>query len=262
MNRVKRLLIGLCFWGISMALGGCGRMYTKEDMERYAEERLEEKYGEEFEVCDFGNINGSVFEVYAYPKNNPDIIFEASYNVKVKGVNEYEYDHYIEELIATQYKKIAEESMEGFGYEYYIDIGLGRQDREVPLTNTSITIPEYNEITEKRFAIPSCEIYMTYDVLNEGDEYIYNYLCSIRNNMICYVSVYVVETTDFQKIIEDYATKSKTQGEVSRLLTYKYSNIGNGERKGYFNFAWPDTWETSYEDFEEIMKEVREDAKL
>ena len=178
--------------------------YTKEDMEKYAEERLEKKYGEEFVVCDFINISGTTFQAYAYPKNNPDIIFRISYNVKIKGESKYEYDHYIEELVAAQYKESAEKSLADFNYDYYVDIDLGWQRREVPITDTSITIEEYNEVTEDRYKIPTCIVYMSYDVLSENDQYIYDYLYNIRENMSCYVSVFIVEKEDFETIKEEY----------------------------------------------------------
>ena len=159
------------------SLSGCKKVYTKKDMIEYAEQTLEDKYGEEFQVRgDVFNVRGSSYSANVSPVNNPDIIFEAGYNV---AGSEASHDFYIEALVASQYKELAQKELEELSCDYYLQVKIHWDKRENPITNTDITIEEFNDITEEMFQEPDYFLYFSKDILEESDKHIYEIVLSI-----------------------------------------------------------------------------------
>ena len=268
MKKLKKvLIILLLLMGISLLFSGCEKRYTNEDRIECAKRKLSNKYGEEFQIIEvFGIENGS-FNVYAYSLDHPDVIFKAWYYSMSTNAEyaEYEYDRYIEALVAEQYKDLAKEQVKDLEYDYYIDSWLGSQTTEVPLTDTSITIEEYNAVSAQDKPTPRIEIYFTDKVLKENDEYIYDMLRRISDSLNCNLGVFFITEKDLEMVKTEYETCEKLDGEAVRYLerTYSCGNEWENGKHGYLTFNSEDSeliGQITFEEFKEEMEVIRKDA--
>ena len=93
MKKIKKLLtVIILLMGISVLLSGCEKTYTEKERIKFAQKKLSDKYGEEFEITYVFNADRRWFNVYAYSVNHPDVIFEASYDMEWSSYSEYDYD--------------------------------------------------------------------------------------------------------------------------------------------------------------------------
>lgn len=212
-------------------------------------------------MTEINYISGTTFNVYAYSVDHPNVIFDAHYNIAVSGYNEYEYDRYIEALVAEQYKALAEEQLEDVKYDYYIDSWLGMQDREVPLTDTSISIEEYNKVSSQGNHTPSIKLYIINTVLRENDEYIYNMLTNISNSSSCNFSVFFLSKADLTMVKTEFETRENLSGPTQNHLDTTYSWLSDWGKHGFIRFqAEAFGGYITFEEFKEEMEVIRHDA--
>ena len=249
---------------IYMMIVSCSKSYSIDDMKKYAEKKLEEKYGEEFVIKDVFDIwrNGS-FTIRAYPVNNPSLIFEGEYNVSVK-YSQYEYDCYIETIIGSQYEERISEMLEEYVFDYYVNVNIAMQDLGEPITDTDITIEEYDELFNEFYSYykhdPSFEFYLSEQILQKTDEEIYNMLKGITDQYDCSLGMYIVTEYDLNRIKRNFAEYEDINPELYRYLDGRYSILQDaGEtKKGHFGFASSNgKWNRKEEEFYNTMKEIR-----
>lgn len=255
MKQVKKLVtIILLIVGISMLLSGCEKIYTEKERIKFAQKKLSEKYGEEFKVTEVFNVQGNVFHVYAYSVNRPNVIFDASC---VMGSSTLGYDYYIEELVAEQYKALVDEQLVDFGYDYYIDSWCANiDDDSAPIMDTSMTIEEYNELSEHE---PKFNIYFSKEVLAEDNETLYELLKKVTSTTDCLLGFYVVTEEDLEKVRDEYSKRSIRSFEFHDYLETQYNiSAQRAEDRGYFGFRSIDgEWNRTEEDFYKIMEVIR-----
>ena len=259
-SKIKNLLLVGLIIGAIFSLTGCSKGYSINDMKKYAEKKLEEKYGEEFVIKDVFDIwrNGS-FSIRAYPVNNPSLIFEGGYNVSVK-YSPYEYDCYIETIIGSQYEENISEMLEGYDFDCYVYVHVGREDFGEPITDTDITIEEYNELFTYDNNDPSFELYLSEQILQKSDEEIYKMLKSITDKYDCSLGMYIVTEYDLNRIKRNFDEYEDINPELYRYLDGRYSILQDaGEtKKGHFGFASSNgKWNRKEEEFYNTMKEIR-----
>ncbi len=249
------LILALVF-----SLSGCKKVYTKKDMIEYAEQTLEDKYGEEFQVRgDVFKVRDTAFRVNVSPVNNPDIIFEAGYNV---AGSEASHDYYIEALVASQYKELAEKELEELSCDYYLQVKVHWDKRENPITNTDITIEEFNDITEEMFQEPDYFLYFSKDILEKSDEYIYETILSIMEIREGRVDIFVLMEEDLELVKTELSERYDLDGSTMSYIYDEYDGESINRKKGYIHFMGGSQKEKlSYEEFTEKMEVIREDAK-
>lgn len=270
MKRVRKIVLAVVLiLGIGALLSGCSKRYTDEDRIEYAQKLLFNKYGERFKITEvFGTDNRwGWFDVYAYSVNHPDVIFRGHYGMDENDeYTESENDYYIEELVAEQYKDLAEEELKDFAYDYYLDSRLrGRQEREIPLTDSTITIEEFNAITEDKHKDAHFYLYITDEALKESDEYLYDTLKSVAECIEYATGVFFFTKKDLEMIKDEYKIHSVLNGSTQTYIDSNYSWISEwkyGDHKhGYIMFQAP-AYDgiITFEFFQEQMAVIRADA--
>ncbi len=260
MGKRKTCLLVMLIFALVLSLSGCKKVYTKKDMIENAEQTLEDKYGEEFQVRgDVFNVRGSSYSANVSPVNNPDIIFEAGYNV---AGSEYNHDFYIRALIASQYKELAEKKLEGLSCNYYLKVKIFYSESENLITDTGITIEEFNNITEESQEIEYF-LYLSKDMLKESDEYIYETILSIMELREGRFDIFFLLEEDLEQVKSNYSERYSLDGATMDLLYDGYTGKLIDGKKGYIHFLGGTVQEEklSYEEFTEKMEVIREDAK-
>ncbi|MBR3025075.1 MAG: hypothetical protein IKN85_14785 [Oscillospiraceae bacterium] len=142
---MKKSILAIVMTGLLFSLTSClpefpDLMVTTEEYQEKTKALLEEKYGEKFEiVCSAGD------EATAYPVANPDLLFMAKRNFKSSIVD----DTYIQEIVGLQYKKLAEEVLKDFKYDYYLDVDFEFTYDPID-AKQDVTIKEFKKVfTEK-----------------------------------------------------------------------------------------------------------------
>ena len=135
---------------------------TSGEYAETTEKLLEKKYGEKFKVIRYGNNRATV-----YPEANPNLMFTARRFSKSKHVD----DDYIQEIVGLQYKKLAEDVLKDFKYDYYLDVDLeftyepidAKQDvtiEEFKKVFPGIVKPNYNwYVSEEALELENKELY-------------------------------------------------------------------------------------------------------
>ena len=232
-------------------------------MIEYAEQTLEDKYGEEFQVRgDVFNVKGSSYKVNVSPVNNPEIIFEAVYNVEG---SDYDYDLYIESIVASKYKALVEEQLGEISCDYYLSTRLYLSNSENPITNTNITIEEYNNLVDEEAQNPDYTLYLSKKMLVESDEYIYSILVSIietKSPEQPILDVFFLEDEDLALVKSRLSERYELDGSTMDIIYDGYTGKLAKGKKGYLLFSGAKQGEKlSYEEFTEKMEVIREDAK-
>lgn len=261
MEKRKKYVSVILILMLILLLTGCERIYTKKDMIRYAEKTLEDKYGEEFQVRgELFNVSGSCFEANVSPVNNPEIIFEVSYNAKG---SEYNRDYYIRALIASQYKELAEKELETIPCDYYLQVKVRFSEGETPITDTGVTIEEFNNITEETSQEIEYFIYFSKDILKESDEYIYEKIQSIMEIREGRLDIFFLMEEDLELVKTEFSERYELDGSTMTYIHEKYVSEAKGGKKGYIHFIGENIQkeQLNYEEFIEKMEEIREDAK-
>lgn len=261
MGKTKKYVSVMLILILILSLTGCERIYTKKDMIRYAENTLEDKYGEEFQVRgELFNVSGSCFEANVSPVNNPEIIFEVSYNA---AGSEYNFDYYIEALVASQYKELAEKELAEIPCDYYLQVKIHWDKRENPITNTDITIEEFNEITDEMFQEPDYFLYFSKDILQESDDYIYETIISIMEIREGRFTIFFLNDEDLELIKTELSERYGLDGSTMTYIYQEYTGKVVDGKLGYIRFARGNGTkeQLSYEEFIKIMEEIREDAE-
>ena len=260
MGKRKTCLLVMLILALILSLSGCKKVYTSKDMIEYAEQTLEDKYGEEFQVRgDVFNVKGSSYKVNVSPVNNPEIIFEAVYNVEG---SEYDYDLYIESIVASQYKALVEEQLGEISCDYYLSTRLYLSNSENTITNTNITIEEYNNLVDEEDQNPKFKLYLSQDILLDTDKSIYERLLSIIEIGECRLDIFIITKEDLELVKSEFSERYELDGSTMTYIFEQYaSGVKNG-KKGYIHFLGGEQEKSlSYEEFTKIMEEIREDAK-
>ncbi len=260
MGKRKTCLLVMLIFALVFSLSGCKKVYTKKDMIEYAEQTLEDKYGEEFQVRgDVFNVRDTAFQVNVSPVNNPEIVFEAGYNV---AGSEASHDFYIEALVASQYKELAEKELGEIPCDYCLRVEVPWDKRENPITDTSITIDEFNKITEEKYQNVKFTIYFSKEILEETDDYIYGKLLSIIEIHESRLKVFFLTKEDLELVKSDYSERYRLEGSTMDIIYDGYTGKLIGGKKGYIYFLGGEQKEKlSIEEFTKKMEEIREDAK-
>ena len=260
MGKRKTCLLVMLIFALVLSLSGCKKVYTRKDMIEYAEQTLEDKYGEEFQVRgDVFNVRDTAFQVNVSPVNNPEIVFEAGYNV---AGSEASHDFYIEALVASQYKELAEQELEELSCDYYLQVKIHWDKRENPITDTNITIEEFNEITEEMFQKPDYFLYFSKDILEKSDEYIYETILSIMEIREGRVDIFILMEEDLELVKTELSERYDLDGSTMSYIYDEYDGESINRKKGYIHFMGGSQKEKlSYEEFTEKMEVIREDAK-
>lgn len=260
MGKRKACLLVMLILALVFSLSGCKKVYTRKDMIEYAEQTLENKYGEEFQVRgDVFNVRDTAFQVNVSPVNNPEIVFEAGYNV---AGSEASHDFYIEALVASQYKELAEKELEELSCDYYLQVKIHWDKREKPITDTNITIEEFNDITEEMFQKPDYFLYFSKDILKESDEYIYEIVLSIMEIREGWLDIYILNNKDMESVETEFNERYELDGSTKTYIYEQYASEVDGGKKGYVCFLGGEQKEKlSYEEFTKKMEEIRGDVK-
>ena len=136
---------------------------------------LEEKYGEKFEVVEYG------YKLYCdalvRPVSHPDCFFTVRYHFTDTddGIS---YDTYVKRNVELKFKHLAEEKLTDFKYDHYVDVSINNS-ADVPSSDPDISIEEFKKIYPQE-TTPSYYIFFTYDTLKEiSYEELYRYVNSI-----------------------------------------------------------------------------------
>lgn len=239
---LKRLVAGMLIVSCICGLAGC-TVYTKNDLVNYTKKRLEEEYGEKFEIKTV--IDGS--NTIAYPVNNPELLFETSYVIRNgNGRNEY-----LEEIVAQQLKELIEEKLADFKYKYYVDVDVP-WTKALVTADKNITIEEYAKLSGQT---PRYDIFLSSKVLDCKDESLHNLSKEIASAQTftqeCYIYIYFLTDEYFNKVIDNFSTYPSTTPSLHRELESEFGSvalmsINNGELR------------ENFDKFNEKIKEIRE----
>ncbi|MDO5151233.1 MAG: hypothetical protein Q4D76_17865 [Oscillospiraceae bacterium] len=198
---------------LAICLTGC---YTSTDLAEFTKEKLKEKYGEEFEII---YVSGDGHKTTVHPVNNPDLYFTAQYWMKSKDGR----DSYIQEIVASQYKALAEDVIKDFDYDYYLDVDLEYGFESVDVS-TDVTIEEYKKANPK-VTEPRYYWYVSDEALEMSDEEIYDWINKIANiteQDDSWVQLFFIDNEFESKVKENYKKFSYAQesfyGELCRTL--------------------------------------------
>lgn len=196
-----------------MCLTGC---YTSTDLAELTKEKLKEKYGEEFEIV---HVSGDGHETTVYPLSNPDLLFTARYWIKDGSGR----DSYIQEIVCSQYKKLAEEVLKDFKYDYYLDVDMDYGFESIKATQ-DVTIEEYKRVNPD-VTEPQYYWYVSDEALEMSDEEIYDWINKIANiteHDDSWVQLFFIDNEFESKVKENYKKFSYAQesfyGELCRTL--------------------------------------------
>ncbi len=188
---------------------------TSGEYAEKTEKLLEKKYGEKFKVIKYAGNEATV-----YPVENPELLFMARRNYKSKVVR----DTYIQEIVALQYKKLAEEILQDFKYDYYLDVDFEFSYEPID-AKQDVTIEEFKKVFPKKVE-PTYNLYVSDDALELSNETLYewtNKVATISEQDNCYVIMYFADDTQMNMIINDYKQYSyrdpKICNDTSCLLT-------------------------------------------
>ena len=173
---------------------------TSGEYAEKTEKLLEKKYGEKFKVIKYAGNEATV-----YPLENPDLLFMARRNYKSKVVR----DTYIQEIVALQYKKLAEEILQDFKYDYYLDVDFEFSYEPID-AKQDVTIEEFKKVFPKKVE-PTYNLYVSDEALELSNETLYewtNKVASIPEQDNSRVCIFFVNENGMQETIENYKNYS------------------------------------------------------
>ena len=228
----------------------CG-MYSTRNMIKYAKDELEKKYGEEFEIeYIYDTRTSGSFKGKAYPVNNKDMKF--GFWIQMDG--SFAYDGLIFRIVGSQYEAVIKEMIKNeFDVESYIHLVPGVDNDDKVITDTSITIDEYEEMHNYDRSSYRTKIYISYKALSFSDEELYKFFGSL-NGEYGLVTVLFVTDYDLSRIENEYIEKGEIKHALYQQLDEEYSMISNyGETKHGYVIHLEDE-EYFYEQMEEVRK--------
>ncbi len=208
---MKKSILAIVMTGLLFSLTSClpefpDLMVTTEEYQEKTKALLEEKYGEKFEiVCSAGD------EATAYPVANPDLLFMAKRNFKSSIVD----DTYIQEIVGLQYKKLAEDVLKDFKYDYYLDVDLEFTYKPID-AKQDVTIEEFKKVFPENVE-PTYNLYVSDNALKLGNETLFNLvnkIAMIPQQDNCYVIIYFANSNQMKTIITDYKQYSYRSSKV------------------------------------------------
>ncbi len=215
-SKIRIIFLAVTLIVSTLLLSGC--LYTKEDITEYTKERLEEEYGEKFEIK-------TVIDRYStisYPADNPDMLFYTTY-VKSNGNG---YDCYVQEIVSQQFKELALSKLKTMPFDYYLDVDLSYLETE-KISDCEITIEEYNRLVEGK-TYPRYSVYFSCEALNMPDEQMYNLINSIaeiKEQQECNVTFYFLTNVDLNLIKENFSTYPYVSGSLYNDTLEKYPTV-------------------------------------
>jgi len=173
---------------------------TSGEYAEKTEKLLEKKYGEKFKVVRYANN-----EATAYPESNPELLFMARRNYKSDVVR----DTYIQEIVALQYKELAEDVLKDFKYDYYLDVDFEFSYEPID-AKQDVTIEEFKTKSPIKVE-PYYNLYVLDDAIELGNESLYewvNKIAEIPKQDNSYVVLYFLDKNKFDTIINEYTQYS------------------------------------------------------
>lgn len=255
---IKKIILGGIIMGALFSLTGCLKRYSIEDMKKDAERKLEDTYGEEFVVTEIFNVQeGRAYQAYAHSVDNPSVVFACNYNIEDKdNSSEYASDCYIGELVAYQYKQLAEQILDDCNYDYYVDVYMLYDKDMNSKFDKNVTIEEFSQAFEYRI---DYWLFISDDILSEDNQFIYEILNKIYEIEKRDIIVLFVTNNDLRRVKEEFTGKPEMSGSFSSDFLDQYFYPINSHAK-VRSLAYPmDMGEiiTDFEVFEKHMEEVR-----
>lgn len=207
----KSLIIkSIVMTALAISLVGCTSSVTLAEVTK---EKLEEKYGEEFEII---HVSGDGHTTTVCPVANPEQRFTAYYWAN-SGEGK---DSYIQEIVCSQYKELAEEVLKDFKYDYILDVDL-EYGFEPVNAGTDVTIEEYinvnPDVTEPRYYwyVSDQAFEMNYD-----DIYLWiNRIARLYNQENSLVKIFFVNDEFMNVVKENYKKYAYAQEEFFGKLS-------------------------------------------
>ena len=197
---------------------------TSGEYAEKTEKLLEKKYGEKFKVVRYANN-----EATAYPESNPELLFMARRNYKSDVVR----DTYIQEIVALQYKELAEDVLKDFKYDYYLDVDFEFSYEPID-AKQDVTIEEFKKVVPKE-VMPKYYLYVSENALEMSYEELYkliNNIATIPEQENSLVRMFFLNNSQMQCIVEDYEEYSYRHPSVvndTENILNTQQNMENGE---------------------------------
>ena len=176
---------------------------TSGEYAEKTEKLLEEKYGEKFKVIRYGNNRATV-----YPEANPDLLFMAERFSKSNHVD----DTYIQEIVGLQYKKLAEEVLKDFKYDYYLDVDFEFTYDPID-AKQDVTIEEFKKVFPEELE-PAYNLYVSDEALELSYENLYEWINRVAtipeqdNSLVCVFFIDDLGKIEVKKNYENYSYPS------------------------------------------------------
>ncbi len=168
-------VVKLCLFGLSIKSDISSLKYYFKAHTNYVgttgeyadktEKLLEEKYGEKFKVVQYGDNQATV-----YPESNPNLLFTA----RRYAVSDLVDDDYIQEIVGLQYKKLAEDVLKDFKYDYYLDVDLPFTYDSID-ADQNVTIEEFKKVFPKKVE-PHYYLYVSDAILDLSNQELYDWI--------------------------------------------------------------------------------------
>ena len=233
-------LIGLnlmeTFFPSSVVRTGTSGSYAEK-----TEKLLEKKYGEKFKVIRYGNNQATV-----YPEANPDLLFTARRFSKSNVVD----DDYIQEIIGLQYKKLAEDVLKDFKYDYYLDVDLEFTYEPID-AKQDVTIEEFKKVFPKEVK-PEYYLYVSDEALEMSDKELYDWVNSvalISEHDNCKVAMYFVDDYYKELVLDNYKNYSYIEDYFFKRINDNMIHVSQ--------FMENDELTISFERFKEIKEGIK-----
>ncbi len=184
---------------------------TSGEYAETTEKLLEKKYGEKFKVIRYGDNRATV-----YPEANPDLRFMAERFSKSNQVD----DTYIQEIVGLQYKKLAEDVLKDFKYDYYLDVDLEFTYKPID-AKQDVTIEEFKKVFPKKVE-PNYNWYVSDEALELSNETLYEWINKVatipkqENSQVC---MYFINEDKLKIVQENYQNYSYQEAGFYRLIS-------------------------------------------
>ena len=211
---------------------------TSGEYAETTEKLLEKKYGEKFKVIRYGNNRATV-----YPEANPDLRFMAERFSKSNQVD----DTYIQEIVGLQYKKLAEDVLKDFKYDYYLDVDLEFTYKPID-AKQDVTIEEFKKVFPKEVK-PEYYLYVSDNALEMSDEELYewvNRIALLPEQDNCKVAMYFVDDYYRQLALDNYTNYSYPEGYFYKRIHDNNVHVSQFKENNKLNI--------SFERFQEIKE--------
>ncbi|MCB6415397.1 hypothetical protein LI221_10035 [Faecalimonas umbilicata] len=211
MKRINKEVKGVILLAAVMTeVAACGM--TQKEYETQALTMLEEKYGEEFavqEYCGMEFLDG-YFTVKCYPRENPDVIFEA----KTACDGGYIQDEYVAALVCRKAEQRIDDNLahlEGYLLEKALPVS-----REVDSVDTNMSVEEFMELKSKnRFAV-----YLMYCPQERNIEKVYAELQKTFYGLECMsgnIQLYIMQEEELREMQEYFAETAEFGREFGEM---------------------------------------------